>query len=290
MSRRTLGAGLVFAGLVACGTLLDNNYEAEPRSNRVLEADLHVHPFPGDGVLSLSALEREAERRGLDVIGVTAHNNRFALDLAQVLPPSTSDVMLLPGQEVTTPDFHLVAVGIEQVIDWRSGAAAAIQAIHAQGGVAIAAHPVPGSWRDRDPSTLALLDGAEVARPGRAQRPDEDHYLRFFRRAQAANPGIAPIGSTDFHTAAPLGLARTYVIVEERSADGVLDAIRRGRTVARGPRGELCGTDADIAAVEKYLEGRNAVPAVSLAERLVALAILGALAGLAAPALRRPGR
>jgi hypothetical protein len=68
----------------------------------------------------------------------------------------------------------------------------------------------------------------------------------------------------------------------------VLEAIRRGRTVARGPRGELHGTAADIAAVEEYLAGRG-VPTVPLAERLVALAALAALAGLVAPGLAARG-
>jgi hypothetical protein len=288
VSRRTWGAGVLFAALLTAGTLLDPASEPAARSPRILEADLHVHPFPGDGVLSVAALQREAERRGLDVIAVTAHNNRFALDLAQALPQPASTVIVLPGQEITTPGFHLVAVGIERLVDWRLGAADAVAAVQRQGGVAIAAHPVPSSWRDADPAALASLDGAEVAHPGRSRPPDEDEYLGYFRRVQALKPGIAPIGSSDFHTAAPLGISRTYLLVVERSAEGVLEAIRRGRTVARGPRGELHGTAADIAAVEEYLAGRG-VPTVPLAERLVALAALAALAGLVAPGLAARG-
>ena len=51
----------------------------------------------------------------------------------------------------------------------------AIRAVHDQGGVAIAAHPMPGSWTTKDDEALRLMDGDEVAHPGvirasRAQR------------------------------------------------------------------------------------------------------------------------
>ena len=40
------------------------------------------------------------------------------------------------------------------------------------------------------------------------------------------------IGSPDFHYFAPVGLARTYLFARDASQEAVLDAIRRGATVA----------------------------------------------------------
>lgn len=285
MSRTARVALVLFAGLAAAGTWLDRQAPPAERPPHIMEADLHVHPFPGDGVLTVGALRREASRRGLDVIAITAHNNRFGLD-ADVAASEAADVIVLPGQEITTPGFHMIAVGVTRLIDWRLDAAGAIAAIHAQGGVAIAAHPVRASWRDGDAAALARLDGAEVAHPGRRSGTAGDEYLQFFHRARALNPVIAPIGSSDFHSAAPLGLCRTYLLVGERSAAGVLEAIRLGRTVASGSRGELFGAAAHVAEVEAYLAERGAAPAVTRGERLLGLLALAALAFVAAPRLR----
>jgi hypothetical protein len=182
-----------------------------------------------------------------------------------------------------------VAVGIDRLIDWRLSAADAIAAIHAQGGVAIAAHPVRFSWRDRDPAALAALDGAELAHPGRRpQSPEDDEYLEFFETLRKVNPSAAPIGSSDYHSAAPLGLCRTYLLVDERSASGALAAIRLGRTVARSPNGDLYGAAADVAVVRSWLAGGGDVPKIPIAERSVALIALAALAAVVVPApLRR---
>jgi predicted metal-dependent phosphoesterase TrpH len=235
-------------------------------------------------------LRREAVRRGLDLIVVAAHNNRFALDLARLAGTGSDDVIVLPGQEVTAARYHLIAAGIDRIIDWRLGAREAIAAIHAQGGVAIAAHPVRASWRDPDEAALGALDGVEVAHPGqRITSPDRDEYLQFYRRVQMANPDIAPIGSSDFHTAAPLGLCRTYLLVQARTAAGALDAIRAGRTVARSPSGQLQGAAGHVAEVERYLAGAG-MPGPSAAERAVALAALAGLAALAVPPRRRQRR
>jgi hypothetical protein len=52
-------------------------------------------------------------------------------------------------------------------------------------------------------------------------------FFEAFERARGLNPHVAAIGSSDFHSSAPLGDARTYLFVRERSVNGVLDAIRR---------------------------------------------------------------
>jgi hypothetical protein len=151
------------------------------------------------------------------------------------------------------------------------------------GGVAIAAHPMPFSWRDDDDEALRILDGAEMAHQSSLPySPARAAFQAFFRRVQRVNPDVAPIGSTDFHMIAPLGLCRTYLLVEERSAAAALEALRQGRTVARDPAGRLFGAAADVAAVEKHLA---AVPAAATAPvpvfpRLIALAALLSLATL----------
>ena len=281
MSRARLAAVGVFAIAVAGGTALDVRAPRySPQSGSVLAADLHIHPYPGDGSLPIWELRHEAERRGLDVIAITGHNNRFGLDVGRLRPADAGGPIVIPGQEVTTQAFHLVALGITNLIDWRLTAREAIAAIHAQGGIAIAAHPVDASWRDHDVEALRILDGAEVAHQGRRQFSlSRDEFQEFFNRVRVVNAGIAPIGSSDFHMVAPLGMCRTYLLVRERSIAGVLDAIRDGRTVAEDGRGVFFGSADHVAAVEQFLS-HTTIPSVTVAERFAALLAMLALAGL----------
>jgi hypothetical protein len=284
VSRAKLIAAILFIAAVLTGTILDFRAPAPgSTSESILVADFHVHPYPGDGSLPTWELQREAERRGLDVLAVTGHNNRFGLEVGRLVKLDPGGAILIPGQEITTPSFHLVAVGTERLIDWRLTAREAIAAIHEQGGVAIAAHPVPASWRVEDPNALRALDGAEVAHPSQAAfSSSRREFALFFQRVSALNPRLSPIGSSDFHMTAPLGRSRTYLLVKERSVAGVLDAIRAGRTVARDGRGVLLGMPEDIARVEDWLT-TSPLPETTWPARLPAVIALLALAVLALP-------
>ena len=284
MRRRRLAAA-IFAAAVLTGTFLDLRHTALPSAaGTILVADLHIHPYPGDGSLPVWELQHEAERRGLDVIAVTAHNNRVGLALGAQLPLRSTKTIVIPGQEITTPTYHLIALGTDTLIDWRLTAREAIAAIHLQGGVAIAAHPTNASWRDDDQETLRMLDGAEVAHPSSRYNysPGRDEFLQFFLRVRSISPGVAPIGSSDFHMSAPLGLCRTYLFVDERTPAGVLEAIRQGRTVAADPHGRMFGADENIQKVRDFLSA-NPEPVPTRLEWLSALVALLALVVLALP-------
>ncbi|MEO5895707.1 MAG: CehA/McbA family metallohydrolase [Vicinamibacterales bacterium] len=247
-------AGVLFVVSVIAGSLIDAPHRTAPGGPTVLTGDFHVHAFPADGMLPVWEIQREAERRGLDVVAITNHNRNFAMPLARATGLLRDYPIVIASQEVTAPRYHMAAVGVSDMIDWRLTALDAINAIHAQGGVAIASHPVLVSWTDTDARALASLDGAEVAHPTILGVKRREFQLRqFYERTRTVNPGIAPIGSTDYHGGAPLGVCRTYVVVDEVSREGVLDSIRRGRTVASGPGGQLVGDKDLVRAVQEHL-------------------------------------
>lgn len=217
----------------------------------IVTADLHVHAFAGDGALPPWDIRREAARRGLDIVAVTNHNQMYALRLDRALFPPTARPLMLPGMELTTPKYHISAIGIREPIDWHLPLADAIRAIHAQGGVAIGAHPGTRAWRQLDDDTLALFDGLEVAHPARIVNARSRAGIdAVFARARRIKPAIAAIGSSDYHFSAPIGLCRTRLLVTGLTADGVLDAIRAGRTVAYDPAGTAFGDPKWIARID----------------------------------------
>ena len=253
--RMQAAAAFLFVGAVAAGSFTDHGRGgAPPVAPTVLAGDFHVHGMPGDGALPVWEIQREAARRGLDVIAITNHNDNRSFRLAQAVGQLEPYPIVIPGQELTTGGFHIAAIGVRTLVDPRLPANEAIARIHAQGGVAIAAHPVRRSWTENDDEALRSLDGSEMAHPLLLTDPElEGELFEFRHRAQISNPDIAPIGSTDFHVGSPLGLCRTYLIVDEVSEAGVLEAIRRGRTVASGPGDRLVGEAEHIAAVRAHL-------------------------------------
>jgi hypothetical protein len=210
----------------------------------VLSGDFHVHASPGDGALSPWMLRQEGARAGLDVIAVTNHNQSFTGRLADRISEARDRPMMLAGEEITNPQYHMIAVGIERAVKGAQVSAAdAIADVHSQGGVAIAAHPSKRFHGYDDDAVVAMLDGAEAMHSDvhrdQVFRADLD---AFFARARRVNPDVAAIGSSDFHAMPPvLGRCRTYLFVRERTKAGVLDAIRNGRTLAVDGDGRLQG-------------------------------------------------
>ena len=265
MDRLTLARRLAWTtvclGVLAGFAIPDSPPRPALRSGdyTILAGDFHVHSFPGDGTLPPWALAREASRRGLDVIGLTNHNNQVSWRLAQAVawaaslsatPWASRGAMMIPGEELTSIGYHMAAIGITRTVAWHQPAAAAARAIQAEGGVAIAAHPVFGARAGLDAAALGAIDGFEAAHPAQHEWPKAARELAEFREvAFAARPSMAAIGSTDFHATAPLGLCRTFLFVTDVSERGVLDAIRAGRTVACDGDGKTYGAPALSAAV-----------------------------------------
>jgi hypothetical protein len=279
---RRVGLLFVSLGLIA-GTAGDERPERTiPRTDGyfVLAGDFHVHAFPGDGGLAPWEFSNEMRRRGLDVIAITNHNQLMAgrIAAAAAVAETPHAPMVIPGQEITTSRFHMIAVGITRRVDWRLSAGDAIRAVQEQGGVAIAAHPVSSSWRPREPDAVRLLDGAEAAHSmARTSRSLGESLVEFYRAAAKQNPGIAAIGSSDFHFGATLGQSRTFLFVRDVSRDGVLDAIREGRTVAFDGGDRLIGDPALVTRLRTTLAGELRMPADNILTRVAVWLTLSGL-------------
>ena len=214
----------------------------------ILSGDFHVHAFPGDGALTPWMLRDEAARAGLDVIAVTNHNQALTGRLADRISQSGRGPLMLSGQEITNPDYHMIAAGIDAAVNANQPAAGAVADVHAQGGVAIAAHP-SRRFHGYDDAAVAALDGTEATHSDVYRLRDfREELAAFFERARRINPDVAAIGSSDFHAMPPaMGRCRTYLFVRERSKAGVLDAIRSGRTLAVDGDDRLTGDPSLIA-------------------------------------------
>jgi PHP domain-containing protein len=278
MSRRAVCGGLLLIA-IAAGTLSDqapNRKAVELGGYRVLAADFHVHTFP----FSASTLAPwdavvEARRQSLDAIAITPHNATLAGKVGQWFARRIGGPTVLVGEEIHAPGYHLIAVGIHSSISWRLNAAAAIDQVHKQGGIAIAAHPVAQFWPAFDTEAMRTLDGAEVLQPiAYSSQAAAGQLRQFYERRR-----LTAIGSSDYHGLGPLGLCRTYVFAREQTENGILDALRTGRTVVFD-RDRAYG---DPALVRLSVENRRlleARPPSSVEAFLVVLSRICALVGL----------
>ena len=181
--------------------------------------DLHVHTQSfGRTFMTPTSVRAAVRARGLDGIAVVNFFNiSHALWLKQQLP----DVVILVGQEIWSRDGHIIGLGLSRkIMDFRS-AEETVADIHAQGGIAVAAHPylhlgVKGK-------ILSVpFDAVEVYNAAVAHA--------FFYNALAARrakraglPGVAASDTTD-----PRFIGQSYVEVLADRREDIIKSIARG--------------------------------------------------------------
>ena len=179
-------------------------------------ADLHVHTHHSDGQDSPAEVLAWASRIGLDVIAITDHDAidgaRIAAELARQDPEGCEVVV---GEEVSSRDGHILALFIQDLVPPDLSAEETVAAIHAQGGVAIAAHPY---WRTNstdhagrayglgDRIAEVAFDAVEVINGGFTPS-----MIGANRRAGwvAEALGRTPVGGSDAHVKHALGWGHT---------------------------------------------------------------------------------
>lgn len=244
----------------------------------VLDVDLHAHTRFSDGVLSPMELVLLAKRRGLDAVAVTEHNVLFPAQIARWFSALVDGPIVLTGQEITTRDYHLIAVGLSERVVPQKNLSAVIAAVHGQGGVAIAAHPTRRYWPAFD-AVRDDLDAAEVVHPAAFRRTGSfswSEMVAFYER-----PGqkrLTAVGSSDYHFLEALGVCRTQVIATERSETAILDALRTGATHVVAPNGSRFGrVQGELPATRAAL-GYRAVDGLDAVTRVMGwLGVMGLL-------------
>jgi len=245
VSVRTIAVAALVVSVVA-GTLADR-----PPSNpaitlggyRVLAADFHTHSSTwSDGGLTPFGLVLEAERQRLDVIAITGHMQVADAKAGRWFSRRVGGPTVLVGEEIVAPAHHVIAAGIHDVVSWRLDVASTADEIHRQGGIAIAAHPLPDFWPAYDDAAMRRLDGAEICHPAIFSEKDAQENLERF----AARGNMAAIGSSDFHGGGPMGACRTYVFARDNSEEAILEAVRAHRTVVYGKSAKPYGDPALI--------------------------------------------
>jgi predicted metal-dependent phosphoesterase TrpH len=201
---------------------------------------MHLHTLWSDGTASVTELlDWVQEATDLDVIAITDHERidgaQRALDLHA---RGRYAFDLVVGEEVTTRRGHLLALYLTDRVRALRPLDESLAAVHAQGGLAIAAHPLApltpslgarslrAAHEASDPALR--LDGIELMNPsaaGRSRRAARDRLNTELLRLPA-------VGNSDAHVLEAVGTAWTWF--DGATAADYRAALVAGTTEAEG--------------------------------------------------------
>ena len=208
------------------------------------KADIHIHTTFSDGLNEPEAVVNYVlTQTDLSVIAITDHNTIAGAEVAYAYwhkhRHDFRELEIIKGVEVSSSEGHILGLFLEEDIPMNMSAADTVDAIHAQGGLAIAAHPfthlLPFTDFQGVGRRIAHLpfDGVEA----RSSVPTElyANWMTLFYNHQHAQH--ATLGSSDAHYLTMVG--KTYTLFPGRTAQdfrqAVLDKTVKDRGRVNGP-------------------------------------------------------
>ncbi len=188
-----------------------------------LKIDLHVHTVvSSDAHTRREDLPAIIRARGLDGVAITEHN-RF--------DPPKLDALTLPGVEISSRDGHIIALGIQEMIQPRQSADDTIRQIQKQDGLVIIPHPY-------DPVSVCIKLSRLTTKPHAVETVNADalsfYISNWLARRDAKRFSLPQVGGSDSHIPQTIGDAYTIIDANSSSTNDVLEAIRAGRVRAEG--------------------------------------------------------
>ena len=201
-------------------------------------ADMHVHTTASDGTASpREVLAFVAEHTDLAVVAICDHNtNEGALEAAGCASDYGVEVVI--GQEVESAQGHILGLWTPRLIAPGMSAEATVAEIHAQGGLAIAAHPYAPKWWDKHGLCrgetavydAVAFDGIEVANSTPLLLAANFRARAYWR---ANRDRLAATGGSDAHMLSVIGTSRT--LFPGTTAQDLRAAIGARTTIGHGP-------------------------------------------------------
>jgi predicted metal-dependent phosphoesterase TrpH len=212
-------------------------------SGKLGRADLHMHSTYSDGIGTIQqVLDYTQKHTDLDVIALTDHDViEGSLRARDLWARGAYRFDFIVGEEISTKSGHLLALFIEKRIPPGLSMEESIDLIHAQGGLAIVAHPLNQIFRHSCPrrvldrikaSESVWLDGIETWNASFCGI----YANRVAMQSNREQYGWPELGNSDAHTLSAIGSGCTWF--PGKSALDVRAAIEQGETA---PGGKLWG-------------------------------------------------
>jgi len=190
--------------------------------------DLHVHTrYSVDSTISPDEIIHYCKIKNLDGIAITDHNTVEGFKaIGKII--EKSGLVVIPGEEISTSQGHLIALFINQKIERGIGYIESIKRIHALGGIAIAPHPFRAPHKVYKKELLENIDGIETINGRSSNRENE----KAKKLAKSLN--VPSLGGSDSHNAQALGNAYTVIYSPSNSLDAIYNSILKGECTSAG--------------------------------------------------------
>jgi len=189
-----------------------------------MRLETHTHTYYShrkkvlyDGVNSPEEMVKQAKRNGIDAIAITDHDTMEAVERAKKAAKKTG-IEVIPGEEVSTLNGHMVAVNIQEAVPPRLSVMETLDKVHEQGGIGISSHPFD-ILREGLGEYAKHCDAMEVFNPLNMDRIANIKARRFSKKY-----GIPMVTGSDAHYTKMLNHG-----VIEADADSIDGAIRQIR-------------------------------------------------------------
>ncbi|WP_162252548.1 CehA/McbA family metallohydrolase, partial [Streptomyces griseoruber] len=208
---------------------------AKGRGRAWYRGDCHLHSWYSDGRRTPAEIGALARAAGLDFVNTSEHNTHAGhgawADVAG------DDLLVLLGEEVTTRNGHVLAVGTAPgtFVDWRYRAREGrfgrfARRIRQAGGLVVPAHPhatcIGCSWK----FGFGEADAVEVWNG--PYTPDDEVTLAEWDATLRGGPAqwLPAVGNSDAHRDPDVvGLPQTVVLADALTREAIQEGIRAGR-------------------------------------------------------------
>jgi hypothetical protein len=237
---------VLILGIIALASLS----APKPLDKNQYAGNLHMHTICSDGANTYDEMVEESLRLGFRFIAITDH--RVCQDYMERCRNETR-ILCIPSMEFTTPNGHILAIDItkdpaeqecgknndtgksdEPPCDGGLSLSESIRRIHAQGGIAIAAHPMttlPNNWlKEISADDLTMFDAVECDAAG--YMPSQ--WLESEAIRKTIN--ISCVFDSDAHSTGELQIMYDICELENLSKESVKDAIINNRCRASSGR------------------------------------------------------
>ncbi|MET7981378.1 MULTISPECIES: CehA/McbA family metallohydrolase [unclassified Streptomyces] len=212
---------------------------AKGRGRAWYRGDCHLHSWYSDGRRTPAEIAALARAAGLDFINSSDHNTHAAHP--HWADQAGDDLLIMLGEEVTTRNGHVLALGTEPgtFVDWRYRArdnrfGRFARRIRGAGGLVVPAHPhatcVGCGWK----FGFGEADAVEVWNG--PYTPDDEVSLAdwdntLVASVRAGHDWLPAMGNSDAHRDPDqVGSPQTVVLADDLTREAIHEGIRAGRS------------------------------------------------------------
>jgi len=189
---------------------------------KLIYADLHIHTkYSFDSVIQPKTIvDQLFVHPTIKAVSITDHNKVDGYYKVRELASTHTDVVIIPGVEVSTVEGDLIILGVAELPPEPRTVESVIEFARERGGLVIAAHP----YREYGLGDFARkydLDAIEVLNGGAAP------YANRLAETLATEMGLPGVGGSDAHRVDELWTVYTE-IQASLDVDEILGALKKG--------------------------------------------------------------